>query len=155
MIKERIYGDVFPHLKEGGYDVFVHGCNCFCTMGKGIAPQVKKNFPEAYEADLQTVKGDRKKLGSYSFAYIKKYKLDIVNAYTQYDYRKTYDGTDINIDYDAIREVFSRLNVAYRYCKMAIPMIGAGLAGGDWKLIEKIINEETPNLEITLFIHRG
>lgn len=153
MITERIQGDVFPYIAKVGsyYDVFVHGCNCFCTMGKGIAPQVKARFPEAYKADQETVKGDRNKLGTYSSAWIKGCEIEIVNAYTQYDYRKTYDGTDVNVSYHAIREVFRKLNTNFSGCKVAIPKIGAGLAGGDWKLIEKIIDEETPDLHITLF----
>ena len=35
------------------------------------------------------------------------------------------------------------------------PKIGAGLAGGDWKLILKIINEETENENITLVLYDG
>ena len=27
---------------EGNFDVIVHGCNCFNTMGAGIAKQIKK-----------------------------------------------------------------------------------------------------------------
>ncbi|UJE34758.1 putative phosphatase [Acinetobacter phage vB_AbaM_P1] len=153
MIEERIKGDVFPYLlkKDNNFDAFVHGCNCFCTMGKGIAPLVKKHFYAAYEADLLTKKGDRSKLGDYTWAWFNEYKLEIINAYTQYDYRKAYGDTDINVSYHAIREVFRKLNKDYRGCRFAIPKIGAGLAGGDWELIEKIINEETPHLHITLF----
>ena len=36
-------------------------------MGKGIAKTIKTRFPEAYQADLKTNKGDREKLGTISF----------------------------------------------------------------------------------------
>ena len=34
------------------FDVIAHCCNCFCTMGAGIAPQIKNKFPDAYVADF-------------------------------------------------------------------------------------------------------
>ncbi len=29
---------------QGEFDVITHGCNCFCTMGAGIAPQMAEAF---------------------------------------------------------------------------------------------------------------
>jgi len=34
-------GDLVQMAKEGKFDVIAHGCNCFCAMGAGIAPQIK------------------------------------------------------------------------------------------------------------------
>lgn len=58
MIKYKI-GD----LLQAEVDAIGHCCNCFCTMGKGIAPKIKKEWPEVYAADCATRKGDRTKLG--------------------------------------------------------------------------------------------
>ena len=33
-------GDLIKLAKQGRFDVIVHGCNCFCQMGAGIAPQM-------------------------------------------------------------------------------------------------------------------
>jgi O-acetyl-ADP-ribose deacetylase (regulator of RNase III) len=41
-------GDLIKKAKEGEFDLIVHGCNCFCTMGGGIAKGIKREFPEAY-----------------------------------------------------------------------------------------------------------
>jgi len=46
------------------FDVIAHGCNCFCVMGAGIAPQIKAKFPEAYAADCATTAGDVSKMGT-------------------------------------------------------------------------------------------
>lgn len=133
-----INGDLIELAREGMFDVICHGSNCFCTFGAGIAKQIKREFPKAYEADLKTKKGDRSKLGTYSRAYIKEYNLIIINAYTQYGYWGK--PGKINVDYDAIEYVFHRIHRSYNDKKIGIPMIGAGLAGGDWSKISNIID---------------
>jgi O-acetyl-ADP-ribose deacetylase (regulator of RNase III) len=37
---KEIEGDLIDLAKRGHFDVVTHGCNCFCTMGAGIAPQM-------------------------------------------------------------------------------------------------------------------
>jgi len=154
MITSTVKGDLIVEMMKMKYDAVVHGCNCFCTMGKGIAKTIKLKFPEAFIEDCKTKVGDKNKLGTYTKADISK-RLNkpntfIINAYTQYDYRKTYDGSDINVDYDAIKNVFSSLNKDFTGKKIGIPKIGAGLAGGDWDRIATIINSVTPDIDIEL-----
>jgi len=81
-------GDLILLAKHGQFDVIIHGCNCFCSMGKGIALSIKKEFPNAYHADLETIKGDSTKLGSYSQAQIQfaSHDFTVINAYTQFNY---------------------------------------------------------------------
>ena len=153
-----IKGDLIKLSKEGNFDAMVYGCNCFCTMGAGIAKQVKEIFPKAYEVDKKTKKGDRNKLGTYTKAEIilqipdnKGYKthyLDVINAYTQYDYRRHNDENPC--DYGAIEKVFSQINHDYKGKKIGIPMIGAGLAGGDWFTIEDIVKRVTSDINIVV-----
>src|SRR5437764_15078672 len=96
-----ISGDLLQLALQGRFDVIVHGCNCQCAMGKGIALSVKNQFPEAYDADLKTTKGDRGKLGTITVAEIERptARFSVVNAYTQFHYR----GDGVLADYDAIR----------------------------------------------------
>jgi len=60
---------------KGEFDVVIHGCNCMCIMGKGMAKQIAIAFPEACKADKETKSGDVYKLGTYSFAYIKPFTV--------------------------------------------------------------------------------
>ena len=156
MINKEINGDLVKLALNNKFDAIIHGCNCFNTMGKGIAYTIRKVFPEAYEADKKTKKGDRNKLGDYSYAAlnIKQKELFIINAYTQYDYRIT-SQKSINVDYEAIRKVFTRINKDFKGLHIGIPRIGAGLAGGDWDKIKTIINEVTPDIDITLVNYSG
>jgi len=137
MIMRTIKGDLLKLFKDGQYDVIVHGCNCFNTMGAGIAKQVKEQFPKAYIEDCKTKKGDLNKLGTYTFS------DGIINAYTQYDYK----GRN-NVDYNAIKKVFEKINNDFKNKKIGIPKIGAGLAGGDWDTIKKIINKVTSDVKV-------
>jgi len=123
-------------------DVLIHGCNCFNTMGGGIAFFIKNLFPEAYEADLRTKKGDRKKLGTFSFATIDRKDTNIkyiFNLYQQYEfggyrplnYEAFYNGLEL------IRGSITNTNLV-----IGIPYgIGCGLAKGAWLIVYEMIKE--------------
>nr|WKN39669.1 macro domain-containing protein [Tunicatimonas sp. TK19036] len=136
---KKVKGDLIALALEGEFDVIVHGCNCQCVMGKGIAKTIKTRFPAAYQADLKTKKGDRDKLGTISFATVDsaEQKLTIVNAYTQFDWR----GKGSKVDYEAIKSCFTRIKDKFSGLRIGYPAIGAGLAGGDWNRIAATIDE--------------
>tara|TARA_Y100001937_G_C6925528_1_gene243701 strand:+ start:153 stop:596 length:444 start_codon:yes stop_codon:yes gene_type:complete len=142
-----IEGNLIELAKDGKFDVIIHGCNCFNVMGAGIAKQIKTSFPEAYQADLETKKGDDKKLGTYTSANVN--NLTIVNAYTQYNYGLG----QRNVDYNAVRKIFRQIKHNFRDKRIAYPKIGAGLGGGNWKTIKSIIEEELENTNHTLVIY--
>lgn len=131
-------GDIIQLALDGEIDVLIHGCNCFCTMGKGLALSIRSEFPEAYSADRRTRYGDESKLGSFSAAEVVRdgRVFSVVNAYTQYDWR----GTGVKADYTAIEKAFTEIRARYAGKRIAYPMIGAGLAGGDWNTISGIID---------------
>lgn len=134
-----VTGDLLKLAVSGEFDVIVHGCNCFCTMGAGIAKGIKSLFPDAYEADQQTEKGDRSKLGTITWATVDCLgrELTVVNAYTQYNYR----GQGVLLDYDALRQALELVKEKFSGQRIGYPRIGAGLAGGDWDRIALIISE--------------
>jgi O-acetyl-ADP-ribose deacetylase (regulator of RNase III) len=137
---KTVEGDLIKLALEGEFDVIVHGCNCFCTMGAGIAKQIKAVFPEAYEVDLDSEEGDKEKLGSYTSVRVQRNdrELVIINAYTQYNWR----GKGPKADYDAIAEVMKRIKNDFHGLRIGYPLLGAGLAGGDWEIISQIIGKE-------------
>lgn len=147
-----IRGDLVKLAKIGTFQVIVHGCNCYRTMGAGIAKQIKREFPEAYESDFWTKHGDRNKLGTYSFATVKNENetfVTIVNAYTQYRY-----GNQHDCDYDAIKKVFSKIKNDFTGLKIGYPEIGCGRAGGDWNIVSEIIDNELWEEDHTLVVYK-
>ena len=145
----KIKGDLIQLALEGEFNIIVHGCNCFCAMGAGIAKTVKQKFPEAYQADLKTESGNRNKLGEISWAESKS-GLIIVNGYTQYHWK----GRGKKVDYDALRQVFKKVKKNFSGQKIGYPAIGAGLAGGDWQIISRIIEEELEGEDHTFVEYR-
>ncbi len=137
---KTVTGDLLQLALNGEFDVIIHGCNCQCQMGKGIALSIKQHFPEAYAADCLTAKGDEKKLGTFSQAEIIRgpRSFYIVNAYTQFHWR----GAGVKADYDAIRKVMRAVKSRFSGKRIGYPKIGAGLAGGDWEIIRPLIDEE-------------
>lgn len=129
-----VTGDLIEMAKQGHFDVIVHGCNCWNTMGRGIARQIRNSFPEAYQKDQETIKGDINKLGNFTAAQCK--DLIVVNAYTQYYY-----GYMPNVNYPAIRQSLGQIFKAFRGKRIGMPFIGAGLAGGEWGKIRQIIDD--------------
>lgn len=147
---KTVIGNLIKLAKEGHFDAIVHGCNCHCRMGSGIAKAIRAEFPEAFEADRRTSPGDRSKLGTYTSCQVEtgNGKVSVINAYTQFDF-----GTDSRkADYDAIRTVFQSLKRDFAGKRIGYPKIGAGLAGGDWATIESIIEEELEGEDHTLVV---
>ena len=135
-----VKGDLIKLALKGNFDLIIHGCNCFCTMGAGIAKTIKQTFPEAYSADLKTRKGDRSKLGTITWieTQSKFGHLIVVNGYTQFHWK----GKEGKVDYAALRQVFRNVKQEFSGLRIAYPAIGAGLAGGNWEIISNIIDEE-------------
>jgi len=135
-------GNLIDLAEQGHFDVIVHGCNCFHTMGAGVAKEIKNRYPRAYDADVQhTEKGDDSKLGHYTWAIVEGKAANvftIINAYTQFHYGRG----GLHVDYEAIRSVFALIKEDHPNKIIAYPCIGAGLAGGDWSIIQTIINQE-------------
>jgi O-acetyl-ADP-ribose deacetylase (regulator of RNase III) len=148
---KTLKGDLIKLAIAGNFDLIVHGCNCFCTMGAGIAVAIRTTFPAAFRADQATKKGSRDKLGQISYATIDQPvgQLVVVNGYTQYDWQ----GSGRKADDDAIRSVFRTIKQQFSGFRIGYPAIGAGLAGGDWSVISQIIDAELTGEDHTFVVY--
>ncbi len=119
-----VHGDLLKLALNGSFDVIVHGCNCQCAMGAGIAKAIRATFPEAYEADCATRKGDKAKLGTISLATVKRggHKITVVNGYTQFHWR----GPDGRADYEAIRSVMREVRSKFSGKRIGYPKMARG-----------------------------
>lgn len=154
MITE-IEGNVF----ESPDDILIHGCNCFCVMGAGVARMVRQLYPLSYNADQKTISGAPFKLGTYSYSTQKHnyypQNLIVINAYTQFRYSSKSSLYDLIADYDAIRTVMTSINKDFPKKSISMPRIGAGLGGGDWNEISDIINSVFRTRNITVYNLKG
>lgn len=124
-------GDLLAMAEQGDFDIVVQGCNCFCTMGSGIARQIATEYPQAYEADLETEQGNMLKLGSFTSCVAGQLaEFIIVNAYTQYGFNKAGESADV-FEYTSFELILQKLAWLYGDRDFGFPYIGMGLAGGD------------------------
>lgn len=144
MVKQEII-DIF----DAPIDMLAHQANCMNTMGSGIARKIREKFPEAYEADCKTIKGDAKKFGTFSFAKIVSPNNNprlryVVNIYSQYNFGRDKRYTDYEAVYcgfTSLRDKLLLKNNDTVDVVVGIPWrYGCNVAGGDWNVVEAIIN---------------
>lgn len=140
-------GDLLKLARDGNFDVIVHGANCFCRMGSGVAKQIRAEYPEAYDADCTTTPGDRNKLGSYTQVHTND-GFVIVNAYTQFRFNRMGEKRDV-FEYSAFDQVLNKLAEEFPASRIGFPMIGMGLACGDPIKIVTAIENFSKILEST------
>lgn len=151
MINE-LHGDVLATVDC----VIVHCVNCQGVMGAGIARQIKAEFPDAYDVYKETYDNGLLVLGSVSYAYIPPLAKAPHNVYRTGQKiianaaGQDQTGTHVRqLDYDATRTCFFYINDAMKVFErefgittINFPLFGCGLAGGDWKTVAEIIEEE-------------
>lgn len=149
----------------------IHGCNAQGRMGSGVAkvlfdryPNVRSNYLEAYKACKD--KGVPF-LGTCHYCINNPHV--VVNAITQEFYG--YDGK-LYASYEAILDVFISLNDEAGVLNnkrdeiagtmlgslppmpaVAMPLIGCGLAGGDWKVVRDIIELTATNYQPVVYLN--
>ena len=145
---QEIEGDLIAQAHH--FEVIVHGCNCFCSMKRGIAPLMAKAFgADQFFKEASKFRGDFNKLGTID--YQKVGDLFVVNAYSQYHW-KTSSKYGFPLDYDALRLCLRKINHQFKGMKIGMPKIGCGLAGGDWNLVTKMIQEEMADCKVTIMM---
>jgi O-acetyl-ADP-ribose deacetylase (regulator of RNase III) len=153
---QEITGDLIQLAKEEEFDAILHGCNCFNTMGAGIAAGIKLSFPDAYAVDKGTLSGDKNKLGTYSIGihwmHNKNKYLKIINAYTQFSTASMQEEPPV--DYYAIENALTAVNKEFKWQHIGMPLIGCGLAGGDWDIVKDIIKKTLTDVKVTIVHYR-
>lgn len=155
-----IEGDLIDSALKSEFDVIVHGVNCQCIQGAGIAKKMvevfKTNeFPLENENILDhkgkpIYKGNINKLGQIDYKNLELLNshknLVIVNAYTQFNYGKKGQY----LDYEALTLCMRKINHIFAGKHIGMPKIGCGLAGGDWDKVKLIIRKELKDCDITI-----
>lgn len=131
--------------------IIAHGCNCLGAYGAGIAKLMADKFPQSKFEYVNKFKTSGWKLGEVQF--VKSNNKIIANCATQHNYGGGAKYGKVYVDYAAIQTVMEKL---YKYSTehnltIAIPKIGAGLAGGNWTKIESIINNVFKDKEIVVY----
>jgi len=140
-------------------DMMGHQANCFCKMGSGIAPLIAEAWPNARAVDNKTIDLGAKKLGNFTCALGDRtggVPGTIINFYGQFfpgntsvlEVGSIFDGMG---RYEPLRHALRSFNISISSLPegytIGLPLLGCGLAGGDWTVVEQIIEEELTNIE--------
>lgn len=127
--------------------IICHQVNCQRVAGAGLALQIRNKWPEWYRA----FKNDHPWLGRALVTKVA-HELFVASLYAQDDYGSGKCFTD----YNAFKETLSCLKFIIQQREEHAPElpilsiyfpkgIGCGLAGGDWNVIESLIERYFPN----------
>ncbi len=159
MVYREIHGNLITLALEGAFEVIAHGCNCQANMGAGIAAQIAKFFPKAVLID------ESGSIPGTICAVTYPSGLTIVNAYTQISpglsNELTTSMSPINFyqnpvsdsqahRYEFIRYAMRSINRFFAGKKIGLPLIGCGLAGGQWEQVKPIFMEELIDCDVTV-----
>jgi O-acetyl-ADP-ribose deacetylase (regulator of RNase III) len=137
-------GDLFTTTDQ----LIAHGVNCQGVMNSGVAKIIRDRYPQAYD-DYRRAWRVGKKLGDIEVSELE--PIRIAHLFTQQNYGN--DGGKY-VSYEAIRSCFNKLNYycnRYQIQTVSMPKIGAGLGGGHWPTIERILIEEFRGPQVTVW----
>lgn len=123
--------------------IICHQVNCKGKMGAGIALKIRKKWPVVYEQYLLSFKTKQLTLGNIQIVKISSF-LYVANLAGQDGYGRNKRYTD----YTSLATCFSGLQIISDALKLQIYIpykIGCLNAGGDWSIVEKIINNNIKN----------
>lgn len=132
-----IKGDLLD-LTEG---IICHQVNCQRVAGAGLALQIRNKWPEWYDGFLAYTP----RLGD-AMLWAVEPKLIVASLYAQKFYGKGLQTNYFAFD-TALLRLRQRMRESYFETKQVyMPYgIGCGLAGGDWNVIEPLIEKYFPN----------
>lgn len=139
-----VKGDLFG---ASGLDALAHGCNCAGAMGKGIAVEFRKRFPEMYAEYKERCVRGRFNLGDV-FAWTHE-PITVFNLGTQKTWRTKADLTAVKTSLKAMIQLAEQAGVR----RVGLPRIGAGLGGLAWQDVRSVLVAlgESTSVELVVF----
>ena len=139
-------------VQEG---IICHQTNCIGVMGGGVALQIREKWPKVYNAyreECTTFMSNPEHLLGHVQDVLVKDGLAVANCYGQ-----VFPGNGCMTDYKAWDSILDKLKDLSNYFNLDLHfpwMIGCGLAGGDWNVMRKKIENAFSSPRTKVFIHR-
>lgn len=148
MIEERYNLDLFA---VEGVDALVNPVNTKGVMGKGIALEFKKRFPESYKVYRAACKRGELRPGIVLFVPGQKGEPNILHFPTKNHWRGRSQLEWIAAGLDCLRDHYTVWGLA----RIAMPQIGCGLGGLDWQDVRPLIEERFADEPLHIMISVG
>lgn len=155
---QYLTGDATKPIGEGT-KIIAHVCNDIGAWGKGFVLAVSNRWksPEAeYRKWAKRGNEDGFRLGHIQLVEVSKDRdgqLWVANMIGQHGIRKK--GGKPPIRYEALESCLEKLSEEATKLKASVhmPRIGAGLAGGDWNIISKLIQKCLADQGVEVFVY--
>lgn len=155
MIK-YIDGDILSGPKQVERIIICQQVNCSGVMGAGLAKQIRAKYPVVYSEYQRYIhelnEQELPLLGRVSYVRVAD-NIAIANIFGQDGYGRGKRHTN----YAALSVAFWRMFSRIQNTTIRIPYgIGCGLGGGDWDIVEALINDaaEANNADVAIEIWR-
>lgn len=134
---ETIHKNLIDAYLEGEIRAIMHGVNCQCRMGSGLAKEIKERIPQCFTDYVEFCSQNEVLLGKVCVSGNDPY---IFNCFTQRFYgrdgRKYVSDHAIvdclkTVKYHLERKNIKEIGIPYMFC--------CGLGGGDWEFVYKMI----------------
>lgn len=162
-----VEGNIISALQAGDIDIFAHGVNCMGGFGSGLAAQIAKTMPEVRTKYLQKHEFEGWGLGQTQLvtqnivdpkSNVAPALRRVLNCATQ----KSYGRKPLSMphgmycNYGAIHEAMYEYHGMCRDANWipGLPLIGCGLAGGDWNVVEKIIENIFDDMTVIVYKYK-
>jgi len=140
------------NIIEAEAEALVNTVNCVGFMGKGIALQFKKAFPENFESYARACRAQEVKPGKM-LVYETGNMLNpryIINFPTKRHWQASSRLEDIESGLKSLVDEIRQRGIK----SVAVPPLGCGLGGLDWRIVRPMIEKafaQMPEVEVKLF----
>jgi O-acetyl-ADP-ribose deacetylase (regulator of RNase III) len=136
---------VTGNLFESNAEALVNAVNCVGVMGRGIALQFKKHYPDNFTAYEKACKRGEVVPGKMFMHEIRQFTSPkfIINFPTKRHWRDMSNIEDIALGLVDLKKVIAD----YGINSIAIPALGAGLGGLSWQAVKREISSAFDDME--------
>ncbi|GAA4913719.1 O-acetyl-ADP-ribose deacetylase (regulator of RNase III) [Stackebrandtia albiflava] len=135
-------------LLKDDADVLVNPVNVVGVMGRGLAAQFKRAYPENFAAYRRACERGELRVGTVLAVPIPHARW-VVNLPTKRHWRAASRLEDVAAGLDGLVDFLERTPVD----SVAVPALGAGLGGLPWPEVEALTREKLGTLEVTVRLY--
>lgn len=131
-------------------EAIVNTVNCVGIMGRGLALQFKNKFPQNFKEYQLACTNKEVQLGKM-FVHQTGQLINpkyIINFPTKGHWKQKSKIEDISNGLDDLITIIEKYSIK----SIAIPPLGSGLGGLDWKIVKKLIEEKLKNINCTIIL---
>lgn len=120
--------------------IIVHQVNCKGVMGRGLALAIRRKWPVVYDEYMRAYRQGKWSLGKIQLVEVGP-ELYVCNLAGQDGWGTRKQQTN----YDALEEAFFKVRMFHRPT-YAPWNFGCGLAGGDWSIVQPLVEKVFPDI---------